>query len=332
LPKRLQRGKAPKARKTITSEAQLLAAAKAAARRYREHPNVLGIAAGTKYRDDKPQEKELCVQFFVRRKGGRLLSSHLPRFIFGMRRGRIDRSLKFPTDVIKVGKVDLSCGAGTCLESLGSAATTTILFRNRAERSPSAYYVLTCSHAVGDLSSSPPVDNSINCPDCGKTSPFGRVIKNSTPQGESLDYDIALVRLTDSALEELGSRRLQQLDGSIEGASLVLTKMFDAHDIRPSLEVDCQLARSGPRSGTVRSFAGSFSAVLRGRELLIHNLYVLDVAVVPGDSGGIVYANDSAVGMIVAHSPEGWTWFQSLEEGIDYLTTVDPEFDLRCFD
>jgi hypothetical protein len=284
-----------------------------------------------KYKRNKPQE-ELCVQFFVREKQRQPLSRPLPKFVYGVSGGRIDRSVKFPTDVIKVGKLHLACGAGTRLEALGSAGTATLFFRNRAEPSQSVYYVLTCSHVVGDLTDSPPVNDEVNCPDCIETSPFGNVIKNSISRGEPLEYDIALARLTDSAVKALGADRLRQLDGRVEDEDLVLTKILDAKDIRPSVEVDCNLARSGSRSGRVRSFAGSFLAELRGRELLVHNLYILDVAAVPGDSGGLIYSDDCAIGVIVARSPDGWAWFHSLQGAIGYLGKLDPQLDLQCFD
>src|SRR5262249_5151252 len=161
--------------------------------------------------------------------------------------------------------------------------------------------------------------DEVNCTDCSTTSPFAKVIKNSISQGEPLEYDIALARLTDSAVKALGANRLRQLDNRVEDEDVVLSKIMDAENIRPSLQVNCQLPRSGFRRGSVRSFAASFWAELRGRELLVHNLYVLDVAVVPGDSGGLVYSDDGAIGVIVARSPEGWAWFHSLQGAIGYL-------------
>lgn len=319
----------PRALKQL-SEAQLLSAADAAVRRYGRHPNVLGIAAGTKYRKKKPQE-ELCVQFFVKEKRKEPMSRPLPKFVYAVKDGQADRSVKIPTDVIKVRKVRLVGGAGSRLEALGSAGSITLFFRNRAEKPQSIYYVLTCSHVVGDLTDSPPVDDEIDCPDCSKTSPFGLVVKNATTSGEYLEYDIALARLTDDAVTALGPATLRALDGKVDGGSVVLTKLMDANDIRPSLRVECQLAQSGWRRGNVRNFAGTLLVELRGRQLQVRNLFVVDVAVVPGDSGGIVYSDESAVGLIVAHSPEGWAWFQSLQGAIDHLANLDPPLTLQCF-
>lgn len=312
------------------SEAQILSAADAAARRYSRHPNVLGVAAGTKYKKRRPQ-KELCVQFFVREKRKEPKSRPLPKFVYSMKDGQIDRSVKICTDVIKVRKVHLGGGAGSRLKALGSTGSITLFFRNRAENSESAYYVLTCSHVVGNLTRSPPVDDEIDCPDCNKTSPFGLVVKNTTARGEFLEYDIALARLTDDAVEALGPDMLRKLDGKVDGEAIVLTDVMKTSEIRPPLRVDCQLARSGSRRGNVRSFAGTFVVELRGRKLQVRNLFGLDVAVAPGDSGGIVYSEERAVGLMVAHSPEGWAWFQSLQGAIDHLGTVDPQLTLQCF-
>ncbi len=310
-------------------EAQLISAANAAAQRYGHHPNVLGISAGTKYRKKTPLE-QFCVQFFVKKKRRRPKSRPLPKFVYGVKDGQIDRSVKIPTDVIEVRKVHLAGGAGSRLIAFGSEGSITLFFRNRTESSESAYYVLTCSHVVGDLTCSPPVNHEIDCPDCCKVSPFGLVIKNTTSQGEYLEYDIALAKVTPKTIEALGPSALRPLDGKVDGGNVVLKSFMEANEIRPPLQVECQLLH-GWRTGTIRSFAGTFLTELRGRKLRVRNLFLLDVGVVPGDSGGIVYSEDRAVGLVVAHSPEGWTWFHPFQGAVDYLASLDPRLELQCF-
>jgi hypothetical protein len=216
------------------SEAQLISAANAAAQRYGRHPNVLGISAGTKYRNNTPSE-EFCVQFFVKKKRRNPTSRPLPRFVYGVKGGQIDQSVKIPTDVIEVRKVQLVGGAGSRLLAFGSEGSVTLFFRNRAESPESAYYVLTCSHVVGDLTCSPPVNNEIDCPDCCNVSPFGLVIKNTTSQGKYLEYDIALAKVTPKTIEALGLSALRQLDGKVDGGTVVLRNLMEASDIRPPL-------------------------------------------------------------------------------------------------
>src|SRR5205823_8498162 len=122
------------------------------------------------------------------------------------------------------------------------------------------------------------------------------------------------------------------LDCRVSGAGARLTGFIDADSIRPGLDVEFQLGESDGLQGTVQSYESSFSVNLRGREYEVAHLYTVNSRVVPGDSGGIVYAADQAVGVVVAQSPDAaWAWVQRLESALSYLNSIQPTSSIRCF-
>ena len=315
----------PRARREVA----LRRAAASAARRYRRMPHVLAVAAGWKYRSGHPSD-ELAVQFFVDRKLKRPREP-VPSYVYARRSdGRLDRSRCFITDVVEVGRFEFACGAGSRVEATGQSGTITLIFRNRAEPF-AAWFLLTCSHVAGDLLQSPPVDDELDSPACAAADPFARVVKNAVAREGVVQYDIALARLGAEAIAKIGARALERIDGRVDGDDRRLRSFVPSSEIGPSMEVEWMGAESGPTSARVTTFAFSAEVVLNGRALTVPHLYTLDSPAQVGDSGGLVYTDDRAIGIVVARSPGGFCWFQPLEAAIRYLERRAPAAPLRCF-
>jgi hypothetical protein len=309
---------------------ELQRAADDAARRYRRYPNLVGVAAGTKYVNGVPLDR-LCVQFFVTRKLSGV-SRPLPRFVLARRRsGPPDRTRRLPTDVIEVGFPQFACTAGSTIEGIGSRGTITMLFRNRRGDEPGSFYVLTCAHLAGDLTESPPVPRKLTIPTHSQLGCFAEFVKSSTRSGNTVEYDVALAELTAGAVAAIGAPTLERLQGRVADSDTRLTGFLPAKEIQPSLAVDCRCAESGGRSGRVRSFPGSVLVRIGARDVWTRNACLIDVPVQAGDSGGIVYRGESATGIVFARSPHGWGWFHPLESAVAFLESIEPRFALRCF-
>jgi hypothetical protein len=327
LPHSLERrpAGAPDARR----EAALRRAAAGAAQRYRRLPHVLAVAAGQKYRGGEPTG-ELAVQFFVDRKLARP-RVRIPRWVFARRRdGRVDRSRCFVTDVVEVGRLEFACGGGSQVAALGERGTITLIFRNRAAGAPE-WCLLTCSHVAGDLRESPPVDDELASDDCTSADPFARVVKNEVGARGAIAYDVALARLTDAAVGQLGGPGLRRIDGRVEGSGQRLRGFLPRAEIGPSLEVAWVGAGSGLVRSRVTTFELSADVVLDGRLLRVPHLFTLASPARAGDSGGIVHRGEQAVGIVVARSPSGFCWFQPLEGALRHLASLEPAAPLDCF-
>ncbi|MEL7111231.1 MAG: hypothetical protein AAGL99_18405, partial [Pseudomonadota bacterium] len=61
-----------------------------------------------------------------------------------------------------------------------------------------------------------------------------------------------------------------------------------------------------------------------------HNLYACKGRVEPGDSGGIVYSGDQAVGMIVAKADDDWVFIHALSDAIAFLAAA-ASIDIEVF-
>jgi hypothetical protein len=309
---------------------ELQRAAEHAARRYRRYPNVVGVAAGTKYVSGVALDR-LCVQFFVTRKLSDI-STPLPAYVFARGpRGRVDRTRRLPTDVIEVGRPRLACTAGSTIEGIGNRGTITLLFRNRDRDKAGSFYLLTCAHLAGDLTESPPVQRELTSPTHARIGSFAEFVKSSTRSGKTIEYDVALAELTRCAVATLGAAAIERLEGRVADSDTRLTGFLPAQEIRPSLAVDCRCAESGGRSGRVCSLPGSVLVRINSRDVWARNACLIDVPVQAGDSGGIVYKDDSAAGIIFARSPHGWGWFHPLESAVAFLELIEPRFALSCF-
>jgi len=312
------------------SRNSLLRVVEHAKRRYGRQRNIVGVAAGYKFIGGT-SSGYLSVQFFVRKKRRAQISRRIPEFMYGRRRGYADHSTRYPTDVIEVGRLQFSCGAGTSLDALGTRGSATLLFHDKRQSGTRAWYMLTCSHVVGDLADSPPVDNEISVERCAPTVPFALVQKNTIASGRALAYDLAIASLTPQAISALRPR-LDQLDCRIAEGGTRLKGFIQTDSLRPGLVVKCQLGQSGLVDGTVQSYGGEFAVNLRGKEYEVSHLYSVNLRVAPGDSGGIVYSDDQAVGVMVAQAAgPAWAWFQPLDDALDYLNAREPSSSIRCF-
>lgn len=293
-----------------------------ARRRYRSWPNVLAVGIGTKFKRPSPAsaasrrvEGVTCVQFFVTRKRRiRMPRRQLPGFVYGrFRNGRVDHRRKIPTDVIPVGVIQAACGAGSPLDAPGEHGLVTLIFRNKAEAGK-PFYLISCAHVAGDIHRSPPAYDGLTS-DCSAAAPFARTLVNSTARGNEIAYDIALARIQERALP------LSEL--RIRDEVFSLKSFLSRRALQPGLGVSAVLRNRSTR-GAVDSLEVTANVAYGGENCLVHNLYGMNVAAGKGDSGGLIYRDTQAVGIVVAASPEGWVWFQPLQSAVSFLATISP--------
>ena len=187
------------------------------------------------------------------------------------------------------------------------------------------------AHVAGDLTESPPPERWLTSPAHPKVPRFAEVVKCGTRHGNIVEYDVALAELTAGAVAAIGVSALDRMEGRIAATSTRMEAFLPAAEIRPPLSVECHCAESKTRSGHVRSLPGTVLVRVSGREVWVRNACLMDVTVRAGDSGGLVYAGSSAVGIVFARSPRGAGWFHPLEPAVAFLEAVEPRFALRCF-
>lgn len=305
---------------------------RAAQFRYGNYPGVSGIGVGVKYRrmEGKPQATdEVAIIFFIEKKEDSP-SRRLPRYFYGrFRDGRVNRHRRIKTDVIQVGRVEPACRAGSDVSSFGESGTITLLFRNKLPSDPS-YYLLTCSHVVGDMDYSPPLVPNLGSQCCPNVYPFAVTIKNSVI-GPVMPYDIALAKVTDKALDELGHANLPQLDAAVAGTTKGVKRILPSDQIELHDEVQGAVASGIPKSGEVSALGTNIKLKYDGKAVSVSDLYTVRFDVARGDSGGLIYRNESAIGIIIARSREGWTWFHPLDNALVFLDSLDPSVALKIF-
>jgi len=309
--------------------ASLRRARDAAEWNYRSYPHVLGVGAGRKFRKGIPTDEIHCIQFFVVRKMRKpeAIGRALPRFVYGRKPdGSVDRRIRFPTDVIAVGRVEPACSAGSELDSeTGRYGAITLLFRNRAASGKGRALVITCAHVVGDLSEPTPPEPEVESPCCRDVAPLGEAILSSVREGRNVEYDVALIRVSDAA------QRRCRLDFLKTTGGQALRGFMAAAAIHPDLEVDCDLPVSGRRPAQVDGFAGTVRMTIGGRECNVRNAFLIRTDVRRGDSGGLVYRDDRAVGILFGRSTRGWGWFHALEDTVGHLQAIQPGLSFRVF-
>lgn len=176
------------------------------------------------------------------------------------------------------------------------------------------FYLVSCAHVAGDVQRSPPAYPELTCDD-SSAGPFARTLVNSTVVGDSLNYDIALAKLEEGALPVAELR--------VRGERAALASFLPQRRLQPGVGVRATLSNRTAR-GTVETVHASASIAYGNRTYDVHNLCGANIDASPGDSGGLVYRNSEAVGIVVAASPEGWLWFQPLESAIEFLNTISP--------
>jgi hypothetical protein len=305
---------------------QLIAAQQDAEARFRSYPNVLAIGVGAKFKrgtrkTNPPAKVEglACIQFFVTRKV-RSLKPHqrLPGFLYtksrGGRRGRIS------TDVIPVGRIQAaSCGAGSRLDSNRDHGLITLIFRNKVPRSRE-YFLISCAHVAGNMLRSAPAFNELTCASSSAI-PFARTVSLTMARGDEIQYDIALAKIEAAALP------LREL--RVKGTNTALRSFLPLRSIQLGLGVNAALQR-GRAHGTVDTMHASADIRYASATFRVHNLFGLNLPGGRGDSGGLVYRDSQAVGIVVAASPQGWLWFQPLEPAVNFLSEI-AGIDLSVF-
>ncbi len=300
--------------------------AAACRRSYLRRAKVLDVGVGLKFRAGRLADEGLCVQFCVRRKIRRPGARRLPRFVYARRRGgEIERGRRIPTDVVVVRRPRFACGAGTRLEAPGELGTLTLLFRNRPD---GAFYLLTCAHVAGSLERSPPADPRLES-ECCRAAAFATTVANSTAQRGVVDFDLAIARLERACTPQPVRR--------VAGSRARLRRLRPAAAIFPGAPVECATARSGRFPAVVASDARALRVRLDGTAYLVRNLFLIQARLLPGDSGGLVFAGDEAIGTLVATAGDdapdhvGWGLFQPLEGALEDLAERC-DFLLRPFD
>jgi hypothetical protein len=333
----MNRGKAPqKDRRLPGSEggpdAELIRAGRAALKLYKKYPNVVGISTGTKYVKRTATDNHASIQFYVREKGfpKNRKRKALPRFVYGrFKNGKVNRKLRFTTDVIKVGRVRLVCGAGSPISSsIGltrQTGTMTFVFKNKLG-SGNNYYVVSCAHVIGNIDGQSDIPVIVKSKCRPGTTPFAETLFSSAQHDQQVEYDIAIAQINSSCLP--------MRDLEIVKTNVSIRSFMPKNKITPSLPVSCALPVSNAERGVVGSHAGSVSVEYLQGTYEVENAWMVkvDKCVKQGDSGGIIYNGDTAIGVVFAasDSDDGWAWFHPLIDAFEYVLK-NVNVKLKCF-
>jgi hypothetical protein len=326
-----QNGRALRVQKVKPAE-ELIRVGRAALRLYKRYPNVIGISTGTKYVKRLATNNHVSIQFYVRKKGfsKNWKIKALPRFMYGrFKDGKVNRKLRFTTDVIEVGRVRMVCGAGSPISSsIGLTrqnGTMSFVFRNKAE-SNSNHYVLSCAHVIGNIDEPGDLSVVVESEMRPESVPFATTLFSGAQVGQVVKYDIAIA--------QVNSACLPMRDLEIVGTDVGIRSFMPKNQIIPSLPIRCMLPVSNAEKGTVESHAGSVSIEYRKGIYEVQNAWMVKVnkRVRVGDSGGIIYVDGTAVGIVFAasDSDEGWAWFHPFIDAFEYVCK-NVNVELKCF-
>jgi hypothetical protein len=299
---------------------ELIRAKQAALRLYKSYPNVVGISAGTKYVKRKATDNHASIHFYVSQKlpPKTFKGKVLPKFVYGrFRNGKINRSLKFMTDVIEVGRVRMACGAGSRISgSFGLTrqnGTITFVFKNKAISDNNNYYVVSCAHVIGNIDGPQDMPMIVDSECSPGTTPFATTIFCSTQHNWSVEYDIALA--------QINTECLPLPDLKIAGTGISIRSFMLKDQIIPSLPVNCKLPVSNAQSGRVCSYDGSVKIEYEKGIYEVHNAWLVEVdkPVQEGDSGGLLYNIDAAIGIVFALSNNELAWFHPIIDAFEYI-------------
>ena len=333
----MNRGKAPnKGRRLPVQEVELseelIRVGRAAIRLYKKYPNVVGISTGTKYVKRTATDNHASIQFYVRKKGfpKNRKRKALPRFMYGrFKDGKVNRKLRFTTDVIEVGRVRMVCGAGSPISSsIGLTrqnGTMSFVFRNKAE-SDNNHYVVSCAHVIGNIDEPGDLSVVVESETRPETVPFATTLFSSAQEGQVVKYDIAIA--------QINSACLPMRDLEIVGTNVGIRSFMPKSQIIPPLPVSCMLPVSNAEKGTVQSFGGLVSIEHRKGNYDVENAWMVkvDKRLRVGDSGGIIYVGGAAIGVIFAASnrDDGWAWFHPLIDAFEHIRK-NVSIRLKCF-
>lgn len=290
---------------------------------YGRFRNVVGVSVGSKFTQGRREPGSRCVQFFVSRKvpTGELRRP-LPRHVFlRTPNGGLDRSERLRTDVIELPNLRVCCGAGSKVARVGGDGTVTLMFRDRLPGSDKVY-AITCSHVVSDLHDAHPANTTVV--GGNDTCMFiGDIVGATTLAGGVLEYDIGLVevRHPDSAFDYL----------SISGRPAPIAGLARPGAIELDDEYECVFAASGDTRARVESLQTTLKGVaVGGASISIGNLIAAKGRAQPGDSGGLLFSGDTAVGILVAQADGDWLFFHPLTDALTHLK-ADLDIDFEIF-
>ena len=291
--------------------ADIAATVDRATKNYRSYPGVCAVSFGSKFSDGELVEGVEAVQFFVTDKIDVVqLSRSLPKHVFVRTEdGALDRSAKVPTDVIELKNMRLCCQGGDGVgNEFGAEGSLALIFENFADAG--RRMALTCSHVASDLlSAGQSFEISGGADGCFF---FATTTAFTTVDNDSLTFDIALAEIVQ--IDEFPPRE-------VRGAGVTLTGFADMQTSVQGDQFECRSRRAGDHTITLQSASATFQNVDADDVGLItlDNLYACKGQVERGDSGGIVYLGDKAVGIIVAMADDGWVFIHALSDAIAFL-------------
>ncbi|MBU4234036.1 MAG: serine protease [Desulfobacterales bacterium] len=309
-----------------------------AIKKYGKKPNVLGIALGTKYQGGRPTDQQ-GLTFFVSKKmpPKNLSGTQLPKFIYGrFPDGRINYQHKIITDVLETGEIKLACCAGSAIE-VGNGTlnhgTITLLFKNKENSDSDNYYIITCSHVIGKFHKNyiSTGTESIQYPDTNIE--IAEVIARTgyIKGTRNIEYDIALARVNIVNYESTGYK-LADMDCKLDEEDVIFTGYYSRNKIKPGERFDCRMGKSKPKNNKpVRHYEGILPLPKWGESYNFNNLFSIEMKSRGGDSGGIIYHDDNVVGILVANSESGFSFFQPLEDAINYIGSALNGLAIRVF-
>ena len=295
-------------------------------KKYGKKSNVLGIALGTKYQDGGPTDQH-GITFFVSKKIPAEQSSGrtLPKFIYGrFPDGRINFQRKIITDVFEIGEIRLACCAGSAIEVETadlSHGTITLLFKNKDTNDNNNYYIITCSHVIGKFHENiiNTTTESIQYPDTNIQ--IAEVIaRTGYKKGTiNIEYDIALARVNKLNYESIGYK-LADMDCKLDGEDVFFADYYSRSEIKPGQCFNCRMGKSEPKNDRpIIHYEGTITLNKWGESYNFSNLFSIQMKSQDGDSGGIIYHEDSVAGILVANSESRISFFQPFEDAVNFI-------------
>ncbi len=277
-----------------------------ARRKFLAADNILAIGRGRKRTGGETLDVPAVI-FYVRKKGPHHhdAGSRIPRKLYDRdSSGSVDRSRYFRTDVREVGRIEAVSSGRQCSSSFRKG-TASLVFDAPGGDSREVY-VLTCAHVIGDVQLMTPGFKRVKLRLPGSGTARGSRLHQVSQRNGRLEFDIAIARLDDGA--PAVPLRVVPKDGTS------LTRFMN-----PPLPQDRRVKILGCKTGIVKSgrivgpLHTSVPIPFVGGSLLVRNLYVIDdFTPKSGDSGGIVYSRDRAVGLVVARFSTGGCLIHSL--------------------
>ena len=310
----------------MVSEPELTATLDSVQSNYRYFANVCGVAYGTKFSDGMPLVDTPSVQFFVREKQPEQdLAKPLPKFVYARSSaGDIDRSVRIPTDVIELRNLEMCCFAGNEVTRVGgSTGSVALMFENKtADRKK---LVVTCAHVVGDLTEVP-ADAEIRG---GEPIPGGclfraHVIASTQANNGQLEYDVAIGEVFSSS---------DFFDLGLANSPIIFTGFGTDEDRARDSTVEFRSTISPDRTADIASSTTTIRRIEtpEGNHVTVHNLIACKGSAVSGDSGGIAFVEDRAVGMLVARADDNWVFIHPIKDALDHLAE-ESDLSMKCFE